>query len=140
VIRTFADADLEQVLDVWYEASIVAHSFLPAEFFVAERRALADRWLPAADTFVYEVDGRVGGFASLVDDELGGLFVHPDHQRRGIGRALVDHARSLRTTLEVDVFAENEDGVRFYLAYGFEPVGTDLDPLTGHQRRRLRLT
>lgn len=139
MIRDYADADLDEVLDAWYEASLVAHSFLPADFFVAERSELADRWLPAADVFVYELDGRVVGFVALLDREVGGLFVHPDHQGQGIGRALVDHARSLRPRLELDVFAENDVGRRFYAAYGFEQVGTHIDPQTGHEQHRLRL-
>jgi putative acetyltransferase len=139
VIRSYTTDDLDQVLDAWYEASIVAHSFLPDDFFVTERAELADRWLPAAETYVYEQDAEVVGFLSLVGNEVGGLFVHPDHQRRGIGRALVDHARSLRPNLELDVFAENEIGRRFYAAYGFELVSTHVDPLIGHLQHRLRL-
>jgi putative acetyltransferase len=139
VIREYADGDLEAVLDAWYEASLVAHSFLPPDFFVAERRELADRWLPASETYVAERDDRVVGFLSLVGDEVGGLFVHPDHQRQGVGRALVDHARSLRGTLELDVFEENEIGRRFYAAYGFEPVAAHTDAHTGRHQLRLRV-
>ena len=37
MIRSYADADLNGVLDVWHESSGVADSFLPAESIVAER-------------------------------------------------------------------------------------------------------
>jgi putative acetyltransferase len=140
VIRRYADADLDDVLDVWYEASVVAHSFLPAEFFVSERAQIADRWLPMARTFVYERDERVVGFLALIGNEVGALFVHPDHQRQGIGRALMDHARSLSPILELDVFEMNVIGRRFYAAYGFQPVGAHSDPETGHTQHRLHLS
>lgn len=139
MIRPYTDADLDDVLDVWYEASVIAHAFLPADFFPDERVQLAERWLPQAETYVAEVDGRVVGFLSIVGDEIGGLFVHPDHQGAGVGRALVDHVRSSRATLELDVFEENEIGRRFYAAYGFEHVRTHRDEQTGHVLHRLRL-
>lgn len=140
MIREYADEDLDDVLDAWYEASIVAHSFLPDEFFLAERALLAEQWLPSSETYVAEIDGRVVGFLSLAaDDEIGGLFVHPDHQGRGVGRALVDHVRASRPTLELDVFEENVAGRAFYAAYGFEFVSARPDPTTGHTSHRLRL-
>jgi putative acetyltransferase len=139
MIRAYTPSDLDAVTDAWYAASLLAHSFLPAEFFVAERAALRDEWMPVAEAYVYGAGDDVVGFVALVGDEIGGLFVHPDHQRRGVGRALLDHVRSLRPSLEVDVFAENEIGRRFYAEYGFEHVGTSVEPTTGHTQFRLRL-
>jgi putative acetyltransferase len=41
-------------------------------------------------TVVAEIDDRVAGFADLEDDgHLDHLYVHADHQRRGVGRALL---------------------------------------------------
>lgn len=42
--------------------------------------------------YVAEIDGRVAGFAALVEGDLDGLFVEPGQWRRGIGRALVEAA------------------------------------------------
>ena len=93
MIRPYADSDLEQLLDVWYRASLVAHPFLSEEFLANERNTIAEQWIPLADTTVHELDGRVAGFLSLIGDEVGAIFVDPEHQRRGIGRALMDTAR-----------------------------------------------
>lgn len=44
----------------------------------------------AAHTFVAVVDGEVAGFADFLDDGLlDMLFVHPNHARIGLARALV---------------------------------------------------
>src|SRR3954470_24786972 len=42
--------------------------------------------------WVCEVDGIIVGFsiADLVDDNIWALFVHPDHEKKGIGRELHD--------------------------------------------------
>jgi putative acetyltransferase len=138
-IRPFVDEDLSELLDVWYRASLIAHSFLPEEFFERERREIAERWLPMAETAVYESDGRVVGFLSLIGNEVGAIFVDPDHQGRGIGRALMDGARALRPMLELGVFEANSIGRRFYDAYGFEFIGRRVNEATGQPELRLHL-
>jgi putative acetyltransferase len=139
VIRAYTADDLDEVLEVWYQASVVAHSFLGEEFFVGERQQVAEHWLPIADTIVYETDDWVRGFLSLIANEVGAVFVHPDEQRSGIGRALMDRARASRPFLELDVFEANAIGRRFYDAYGFQAVGRHVYEPTGHIELRLRL-
>lgn len=139
MIRNYDNADLEAVLDAWYEASLIAHPFLSDEFLVTERREVADQWLPMAETMVYESDGRVVGFVALIGNEVGAIFVHPDAQGRGIGRALMDRARSVRPYLELDVFEANTIGRTFYDAYGFTVIGSHVHEATGFVELRLRL-
>ena len=139
-IRTAHPTDTEAMLDVWYRASLIAHSFLPEQFFVRERQAIAERWLPIAETTVAESsDGRVVGFLALIGNEVGAIFVDPDEQGSGIGRMLMDAASSSRPFLELNVFEANEIGRRFYEAYGFEVVGRHVGEATGHPELRLRL-
>jgi putative acetyltransferase len=140
MIREYRAADLEPVLDVWHRASVLAHSFLPKDFFAAERKLLAERWLPSSETTVYVSDQEVVGFLSMIGNEVGGLFVDPDYQRRGIGWALMDGARTSRPFLELSVFAENHSGLAFYTAYGFEIVGRQINQETGYPELRLRLS
>ena len=138
-IRPYTDDDLEQLLDVWYRASLIAHPFLSEEFFEAERHEIAEQWLPVAETMVYEIDGRVVGFVALIGNEVGAIFVEPDSQGRGIGRALMDAARESRPLLELDVFEANSIGRRFYDAYGFEFVDRHMNEAVGLPELRLRL-
>lgn len=138
-IRAYTEHDLERVLEVWYAASVVAHSFLTDDFLAAERQQIADHWLPIADTIVYEIDGRVVGFLALIGNEVGAIFVDPRYQRRRIGRALMNEARASRPFLELDVFEANDMGRRFYSAYGFEQVGRHTHEATGQIQLRLRL-
>lgn len=138
VIRSYADDDLGEVLDVWYLASREAHPFLSEGFLETEREEISKRWLPASDTAVYELGGRVVGFVSMVGNEVGGLFVSPSFQNRGVGRALLDHAAATRPYLELEVFRANTIGRRFYDAYGFRVTGEGLDDATGMPVLRLR--
>ena len=139
MIRSYDSRDVHDLLDVWYRASLVGHPFLPEAFFEKERAEIVERWLPTADTTVYEVDGRVVGFLSLIDNEIGAVFVDPDLHGRGIGRALMDDARERRPYLELTVFEANEVGRRFYETFGFTFVERRVEESTGEPELRLRL-
>ena len=80
--------------------------------------------------------GIIGLAAAAIDDtgsrgEVGSLYIHPDHQRRGIGRLLVRrlagdlHAQGVGS-LQIGVLTANDDGCRFYQALGGEVVGERL--------------
>lgn len=138
MIRKFQAEDLDLVLDVWYEASLVAHWFLTAEFLQEERVKLKEFFLPQSETWVYELDGAVLGFLSLVGNEVGGLFVRPSAQRQGIGKALMDKAASLHPVLVLDVVEKNGVGRPFYTKFGFIQTSTHRDATTGEMLVRLQ--
>lgn len=127
MIRAFEPKDLEAVLGVWQASASAAYSFWTSERFERERRSIAGTYLAAAETHVFERDGAVVGFISMLGHEVGGLFVAPEVQGEGIGRALLDHVRSSREHLELDVFEANQPARGFYRAYGFEEIGSRTD-------------
>ena len=139
MIRKYDTDDLAKLLDVWYEAAQIAHPFWTHDLFEQERKDITQEFLPIAETWVFEREGRVVGFISLMGNEVGGIFVAPTQQGQGIGRALMDHARASRDHLELEVFEANEIGRAFYDACGFAVVGERLDEKTGLRLLRLRL-
>ena len=139
MIRKYEPTDLDAVMAAWESASAVAHPFLPEEFATQMRRDIPEVYLPNAETWVWEIGGQVVGFIALVGNEIGGLFLDAQHHRKGIGGALVDHARGLHGELEVEVFAANDIGRMFYLKRGFELMHTDMHEATGLEVLRLKL-
>lgn len=139
VIRPYTPEDREAVLEVWDESVPVAHPFWAPEVITRERQAIADRFLPRAETYVWERAGTIVGFVSLLGTEVGGLFVRPRCHRQGIGRALMDAARASREHLELEVFEANPIGRAFYQRYGFRVIGVHQDETTGLRVLRLRL-
>lgn len=139
MIREYKSTDLEDLLITWAAASAVAHPFLSQEFLERERDDIANVYLPQAETWVWEADGRVVGFVSLLGNEVGGIFVDPRFHGIGIGRALMDRAWVLRGELEVEVFKANAMGRGFYAHYGFELVQEKIHEPTGLEVMRLRL-
>ncbi|MEM7031633.1 MAG: GNAT family N-acetyltransferase [Chloroflexota bacterium] len=138
MIRLYQENDTEEVIQAWYQASLIAHPFLTEAFLEEEDKNLRERFLPHSQTWVYETEGKVVGFISLVENEVGGLFIHPSWQRQGIGQALMDKAKSLHHTLELEVFEANSQGRSFYDKYGFVLVKKYRDEMTGEMSIRLR--
>ncbi|QDU68539.1 GNAT family N-acetyltransferase [Engelhardtia mirabilis] len=139
MIRPYRADDLDALLEVWYDASLVGHPFLEAEFLATERRNISSFYMDVTETLIFEVEGRVAGFLSLVGKrEVGALFVDPAHHRRGIGRALVERARSMRGPLEVEVFVQNPVGRAFYRSCGFRELARKHHHVTGDEVLRMR--
>lgn len=122
LIRPYASTDKTRLLDIWLEASRVGHPFLGEDDLLDQQRLVGDIYLPQADNWVAEVEGRPVGFIGLLDSFIGGLFVDPAVHGLGIGRALVEHSGARLGTLSVTVYADNEKGVAFYRRCGFEEV------------------
>ncbi|MFM9271089.1 N-acetyltransferase [Halomonas elongata] len=132
MIRTYREADIDQVLDIWLSASIKAHEFVDPEFWKSKVGEMRDRYIPASETFVYERNDRVVGFYSLFEDTLAAIFVDPDQQGQGIGTTLLDDAKGRREELRLTVYRENAPSVRFYENHGFVSLGEQVDENTGH--------
>jgi GNAT superfamily N-acetyltransferase len=65
----------------------------------------------------------VAGFAGLTQGWLDHLYVDPDRQGRGLGTALMAHAKTLQPAgLQLWVFQKNEGARRFYERHGFRLV------------------
>lgn len=117
------------LLDIWLRSVRATHTFLTEadiQFFLPLVRDLA---LPALELWVLATDDDVPvGFMGLSGSKLEALFLAPEVLRRGGGRQLVEHARSLKGELRVDVNEQNPGAVRFYEACGFVLEGrSELD-------------
>ncbi len=75
------------------------------------------------EVWVAEADGRVVGFAAIGDGMLDHLYVHPEHQGRGVGSALFRRAtESCPRGFRFWVFQRNEVARAFYERRGAHAV------------------
>ncbi len=140
MIRKYKESDIENVIKIWYDASALAHPFLKAAFVEKVKRDMRELYLPNALTWVYEEDGEVIGFVSMLENEIGGLFVNPDEHARGIGTVLVNHVRLMHEHLEVEVFENNKIGRAFYNKYGFLSYKESIHEETRQMVLRMKCT
>lgn len=132
MIREFDSSDMNDVLDIWLKASIKAHSFVESKFWESKIDDMRETYLPASDTFVFLDNRIIKGFFSLHGDTLAAMFVSPEFQGKGIGRQLIDKAKSLRNKLDLTVYKENPKSIDFYRKCGFVITKEKVDEHTGH--------
>lgn len=96
-------------------------------------------YIPGSETWVYEVDNLIIGFISMMDNEIGGLFVLPNNLSKGIGTKLVDFIKKERSSLEVEVFEKNHIGRSFYDKSGFKRIKKYHHEESGHDVLRLKI-
>ncbi len=132
-IRPFdAAADTQILSRIWLDASLLAHPFIGTQRLREQQRLIEDTYLPLSETFVAAQAGNPVGFISLLDSFIGGLFVAPAQQGKGIGRRLIAHALDLKGELSLEVYTANEQAMRVYRSLGFLEVSrrsTDDDSL-----------
>lgn len=120
MIRPYQTNDLEELLDLWFESSSLAHPFLEDDFMAAERKNIRDIYLPITETWIFEEEEKMIGFISMIKNEVGAIFIWPHYQRKGIGKELLDFVSQKFNPLEVEVFEKNDIGRAFYEKYGFK--------------------
>lgn len=132
MIRKYEESDIEAILNLWLQASIKAHNFVDRDFWESEIENMRNVYIPESENYVFEKHSQVIGFYSLHENTLAAIFVLPTHQRHGVGTALINHAKTKRTQLDLTVYKENQAGCNFYLSHGFSVVREQVDPHTGH--------
>ena len=133
--------DLETLSRIWFDASLLAHSFIGEERLLAQRVLIEEQYLPNAETWLACLGDEPCGFISLLDTFIGGLFVAPERQGLGIGHRLIAHALGLKGVLELEVYLQNRQAVAFYKGLGFEELSRRASDDEGHpfENARLRL-
>ncbi|MDP9839715.1 ribosomal-protein-alanine N-acetyltransferase [Neorhizobium huautlense] len=83
----------------------------------------------SGDVHVAELKGVIVGWTARDNDRdyISDVWVHPDHQGRGVGRALVLHILSViaaegHPLARIDTHASNANAIRLYERCGFETV------------------
>ena len=122
-IRPFnAATDIQRLSSIWLEASLKAHPFIGEPRLLEQRLLIEEKYLPQAETWVACSAGQAVGFISLLDSFIGGIFIAPNWQGRGVGRALITHALDRKGELSLEVYTANEQAFRFYTSLGFREV------------------
>ena len=133
MIRTFESKDMQQVLDIWLNASLLAHDFVPVEFWKSRVEDMRSLYLPSSENYVFEDNTGILGFLSLYENSLAAIFVNPENQGKGIGKKLIKHAKDMRQELTLSVYAKNLNSIKFYLSCGFIAKDESIDSHTGEK-------
>lgn len=139
MIRKYNEKEIPTLINIWERASTIAHPFLDIEFTQMVKKAMTEMYLPNSDTWVYVESNNIVGFISMLENEIGGLFVSPEHHSKGIGTALVNHIKQFHKELEVEVFEKNKVGKPFYEKYGFITIKEYIQKETNENVLRMKI-
>lgn len=118
MIRKFKIDDLSDILQIWLDTNIKAHSFINKEYWI-NNFELVKEMLPNAEIYIYEHDNKIKGFIGLDNGYIAGIFVCDTHQSQGIGKKLLDKAKDIYYVLSLNVYEKNNNAIKFYEREGF---------------------
>ena len=131
-IRDYVDDDFDDLVNRWHETNLVSYRYnevqqqhTPAE----ARHFFRNKLLPACHVLVAARAERLLGMLALEAPWIRHLAVFPEHQRMGIGTALLHRARELSPhELRLFTFQRNEAARAFYVRHGFTVVALGVSP------------
>jgi len=131
-IRDYRAAAFDAVAILWRiarEKSIPEFQNAKGHFFFEDQDYFRDFILKQNKVFVVESDHRPIAFMAMKDQFIDQLYVHPGRQKIGVGKALLEYARSLSPehvwlyTLQI-----NTNARAFYEKNGFVPEKFGISP------------
>lgn len=125
MIREFQSKDLDTVMNIWLEGNQQAHSFIDPQFF-KQNYDIVKMLIPMSTVYVQDLNG-VKGFIGVTENYISGLFVVPDYQGQGIGKALVEKAKQRHSELLVHVYKKNSSAINFFLSQQFEIINESIN-------------
>lgn len=128
MIRKFETQDLDAVMQIWLHGNLDAHAFIPASFWT-DHFEMVRNMLPQAELYVHEdKDTRqIDGFIGLTGNHIEGIFVAKAARSKGVGKALLDHAKLLKPSLTLNVYQKNERALAFYRREQFAVQSEGID-------------
>lgn len=121
MIRKYEDEDWESICilhDLARPAELKGS--VPLEAFIPLKDAADNEGLFDGEVFVGELKRNVVGFVAWEPHYITWLYVHPDHQRKGYGRQLLQFALSqLSGIVEVSMLEGNHGALALYESEGF---------------------
>ena len=115
MIRKFETQDLDAVMQIWLHGNLDANPFIPASFWTDHFEMVRDM-LPQAELYVHEDKDtqQIDSFIGLTENHIEGIFVAESARSKGIGKALLEYAKSRKPCLTLSVYQKNERALAFY--------------------------
>lgn len=136
MIRVLEEKDVDIVAKIWLETNIKTHDFIASNYWKEHYEIIKDMFLQA-EIYVYEIEKEIMGFIGLDKEYIEGIFVLDQYQKRGIGKALLNHVKAKKEHLSLNVYQKNLNAILFYQREGFCVQYEDVDENTGEKEYRM---
>jgi len=146
-IREYRQEDFDVVTILWRvarERSLPEFQREKGHFFFEDQDYFRDHILTNNKVWVAEIDKRAVAFMAVEGEFIDQLYIHPNYQRRGIGKALLDFARAQSPnhlwlyTLQVNANARAFYEKNEFVAerFGISPAPESAPDVEYHWRRK----
>lgn len=132
-IRSNKKTEINKLVEIWYEGSLIAHDFIDKDYWKSQRMEMEEKYIPMSETYVVSNEKGVVGFISMIDNYLAALFIDVKHQGEGYGKRLLNFIKSQRENIQLKVYKKNNKAIDFYLKNGFVIKEELLDKLTAEE-------
>ena len=123
MIRKLETKDINKIMDIWLNSSIDGHKFIDEKYWRDNYDTVKNVYIPMSEVFIYEDNNETKGFIGILNNEfIGALFVDKNSQGLGIGSKLIDYALNKYNKLNLAVYKDNENAVKFYINKGFKII------------------
>ena len=141
MIRKFENLDLDAVMQIWLQANLDAHAFIPASFWEAHFEIVRDM-LPQAELYVHENEAprQIDGFIGLTENHIEGIFGAESARSKGVGKSLLEYAKSCKPYLTLSVYQKNERALAFYRREQFTVQSEGIDEDTNEAEIQMHWT
>lgn len=136
MIRVLEEKDVDTVAKIWLETNIKAHDFIASNYWKEHYEIIKDMFLQA-EVYVYEIEKEIMGFIGLDKEYIEGIFVLDQYQKRGVGKALLNHVKAKKEHLSLNVYQKNLNAILFYQREDFCIQYEDVDKNTGEKEYRM---
>jgi len=131
-VRAYADRDFDRLVARWHETNRASYPYVGAQM----RHTAEDaRWffrakiLSSCAVWVAERSEDLVGLIAIEAPWIRQLAVFPEHQRRGVGTALLHQARECSPAeLRLYTFQRNGKARAFYEKHGFRLAALGVSP------------
>lgn len=132
MIRNFQIEDIDQIMKIWLDSNIDAHSFIKREYWISNASDVKKQLLHA-EIYVYEQESKIVGFVGMQDNYLAGIFVDKNARSKGIGKQLLEYIKGIHQEFTLSVYKENKGAVNFYEREGLTTIIIeDMDKATNN--------
>ena len=131
MIRALKSSDISAVATVYELANNSVNLPVQKDHFKKDALKYVSETIYKCENAVYEFDGIPVGIISVSSDYIEGLFVHPDHFGKGLGKDLLNHFLNKKEYLRLQVYEKNSRALSFYLKNGFRITGGGICQITG---------
>ncbi|WP_125709665.1 GNAT family N-acetyltransferase [Companilactobacillus zhongbaensis] len=125
-ITNFTDDNISALANIWLTENLSAHDFVDEKYWL-DNLAYFKSEITKANVWTAQENNEIKGFIGLVDSYIAGIFVMENFQHQGIGRKLLEQAKSENDKLTLHVYQNNQVAIEFYLGQGFRKTARDID-------------